>query len=338
MIGSGFGGSVSALRLAQKGYRVGLLERGKRYGADDFPKTNWSVRKYLWAPKLFCYGIQAITFLRDVMVLHGSGVGGGSLVYANTLLEPPASVFEEPRFRALGNWYEDLRPHYMEAKRMLGVTEARGQGCGDVYLRQVAQDMGCGDSFHSTQVGVFFGEPGRSVDDPYFGGAGPSRAGCVFCGGCMVGCRHNAKNTLDKNYLFFAEQLGVEIIAETEVRDIRSEKDGYTIDTVRVTDVLRKRRRRFTCGGVVMAAGVLGTLPLLFRCKEGGSLPHISDRLGHRVRTNSEALLGASSHKRGIDLSKASPSPPVFIPMRRPTSSWCAMGRGRILWRYWAPC
>lgn len=190
VIGSGFGGSVSALRLSEKGYSVAVLERGKRWASGDFPRTNWNIRKYLWAPKLFCYGIQAITFLRDVMVLHGSGVGGGSLVYAGTLLVPPDSVFEDPRWRSLGNWKENLAPHYASAQRMLGVTPATCQTETDHLLRQIAEDMGQGDTYQATRVGIYFGEAGKTVSDPYFGGEGPERAGCIYCGGCMVGCRH----------------------------------------------------------------------------------------------------------------------------------------------------
>ena len=264
VIGSGFGGSVSALRLAEKGYSVAVVERGKRWRSEDFPKTNWNLRKFLWAPKFRCFGIQALTFLRDVMILHGCGVGGGSLVYANTHLVPPDEVFRDPRWRLLGDWKVDLAPHYATAKRMMGVTTARCQSETDHLLHEIAQEMGRGETYHATDVAVFFGEPGKTVPDPYFGGTGPERAGCTLCGGCMVGCRHNAKNTLDKNYLYFAEQRGVEIITETEVRQIRElPNEGYELDTVRVTDLLFKRRRTIRCRGIVAAGGVLGTVPLL---------------------------------------------------------------------------
>jgi cholesterol oxidase len=305
IIGSGFGGSVSALRLCEKGYTVAVLERGKRWASADFPQTNWNLRKYLWAPKLFCYGIQAITFLRDVMILHGSGVGGGSLVYAGTLLVPPDSVFEEPRWRALGNWKADLTPHYAMAQRMLGVAPARCPTETDHLLRQIAEDMGRADTYHATQVGIFFGEAGKSVPDPYFAGEGLERAGCIYCGGCMVGCRHNAKNTLDKNYLYLAEKKGATIIPETEVRTIRElSGGGYAVDTVRITDTLFKRRRTFRSRGIVLAAGVLGTVPLLLRCKEKGLLPRISAKIGSYVRTNSEALVAGRSRRRGVDYSQ----------------------------------
>ncbi len=305
VIGSGFGGSVSALRLAEKGYSVAVIERGKRWRSEDFPKTNWNLRKFLWAPKFHCFGIQALTFLRDVMILHGCGVGGGSLVYANTHLVPPDEVFQDPRWRLLGDWKVDLAPHYATAKRMMGVTTARCQTEADHLLHEIAQDMGRGETYHATDVAVFFGEPGQTVPDPYFGGAGPDRAGCTLCGGCMVGCRHNAKNTLDKNYLYFAEQRGVEIISETEVRQIRElPNEGYELDTVCVTDRLFKRRRTIRCRGIVAAGGVLGTVPLLMKCKASGSLHRISDQLGCFVRTNSEALVGSTSRTRDADFSK----------------------------------
>ncbi len=305
IIGSGFGGSVSALRLSEKGYKVAVLERGKRWASGDFPRTNWNVRKYLWAPKIFCYGIQAITLLRDVLILHGCGVGGGSLVYANTLLIPPDNVFEDPRWRALGNWKDDLAPHYATAQRMLGVTTAECQTETDHMLREIAKDMGRAATYAPTQVGIFFGEPGKTVSDPYFGGAGPERSGCLQCGGCMVGCRHNAKNTLDKNYLYLAEKQGATVIPELEVRAIHAlSGGGYEIYAVRITDAIFKRRRRFRTRGIVLAAGVLGTVPLLLKCKSKGSLPRISDQIGNYVRTNSEALVGSRSRRRDADYSK----------------------------------
>ncbi len=304
VVGSGFGGSVSALRLAEKGYSVLVLERGKRWRTEDFPKTNWNVRKYLWAPLLRCFGIQAITTLRDVMILHGCGVGGGSLVYANTLLIPPDAVFNEPRWSTLGNWKEDLQPHYAMAQRMLGVTTAPCPTETDHMLREIAEDMGLGETYHPTQVGVYFGEPGKTVPDPYFGGRGPERTGCVECGGCMVGCRHGAKNTLDKNYLYLAEQLGARVMPETEVLDIRElAGGGYEVETQKITDLVFKERRILRSRGIVLSGGVLGTVPLLLKCRERGSLTRLSDCLGQFVRTNSEALVGATSRRRDVDFS-----------------------------------
>lgn len=305
IVGSGFGGSVSALRLVEKGYRVGVIERGRRWQTKDFPRTNWNIPKYLWAPKFFCFGIQAITLLRDVMVLHGAGVGGGSLVYANTLLVPPDRVFEDPRWRLLGNWKEDLAEHYATAQRMLGVTTARCQTETDHMLLELARDMGREETYHNTEVGVYFGTPGETVPDPYFGGEGPERTGCIECGGCMVGCPHNAKNSLDKNYLYLAERGGATIIPETEVLDIRElDGGGYEIETRKITDWVFKRRRTFRCRGVVMSGGVLGTVPLLLKCRERGSLPRISEKLGDFVRTNSEALLGAVARSKDVNYSR----------------------------------
>jgi cholesterol oxidase len=330
VIGSGFGGSVSALRLAEKGYSVAVVERGKRWGNEDFPKTNWNLRKFLWAPKLLCFGIQAFTFLRDTMILHGCGVGGGSLVYANTLLVPPAEVFQDSRWRSLADWQTNLAPHYETARRMMGVATARCQGETDHLLREVAEEMGRGETYHPTDVAVFFGEPGKTVPDPYFAGSGPDRAGCTLCGGCMVGCRHNAKNTLDKNYLYFAEQRGVQVIPETEVRNIRQlPSGGYQVDTVRVTNLMFKRRRTLRCRGIVAAAGVMGTVPLLMKCKAAGSLSRISDQLGHFVRTNSEALVGSTSRDRDADYSRGIAIASGFRPDDKTEIEMCRYANGQ---------
>ncbi len=325
IVGSGFGGSVSALRLSEKGYKVAVIERGKRWQSGDFPETNWNLRKFLWAPVLRCFGIQAITMLRDVMILHGCGVGGGSLVYANTLLIPPDAVFADPRWSKLGDWKADLAAHYATAQRMLGVTTALCPTETDDMLQEIAHDLGRGDTYRPTEVGVFFGERGKTVPDPYFDGRGPDRTGCIECGGCMVGCRHNAKNTLDKNYLYLAEQLGAEVVAESEVLDLRElPEGGYEIETRKITDWLFKRRRTLPRRGIVMSGGVMGTVPLLLKCKERGSLGRLSDRLGSYVRTNSEALVGATSRRSGVDYSRGiaiasgfHPSPETHIEMVR---------------------
>lgn len=307
VVGSGFGGSVSALRLAEKGYRVAVLEQGKRWRAEDFPRTNWRVDRYLWLPRLFCYGIQRVSLFRHVVVLAGAGVGGGSLVYANTLLIPPDEVFQDPKWRDLCNWKTELAPHYATAQRMLGVVQNPRLFPADHLLREVAREIGREEHFHATDVGIFFapaGHEGEEVPDPFFGGAGPRRAGCTFCGGCMVGCRYHAKNTLDQNYLYLAEARGVRVIPETQVTSLRPVDGGYEVETERPTAFLRRRGPRYTARGVVLAAGVLGTLPLLLRCRERGLLPRLSPALGTYVRTNSEVLVGATSGTTEDDFSK----------------------------------
>jgi len=314
VIGSGFGGSVSAMRLAEKGYRVVVLERGKRYRDNDFAKSNWNIWKYLWMPALRCFGIQQISVLNGVMVLHGSGVGGGSLVYANVLMEPGDSFFEAPVWSHLRDWKSTLRPHFDSACRMLGVTPNPRMTPADHILKLIAAEMGREQSFRPTPVGVFFGEPGQegqTVPDPFFGGKGPDRAGCIHCGGCMVGCRHNAKNTLVKNYLYFAENWGVEIRPEAKVHDIRpltdDQLDGARYEVIygKTTACLPFGKQTLRTRNVIISAGVLGTLRILFQCREQTkSLPHLSACLGDRVRTNSEALLGSTSWDRTTDYSE----------------------------------
>ncbi|MEJ2420221.1 MAG: GMC family oxidoreductase [Acidobacteriota bacterium] len=293
VVGSGFGGSVSALRLSEKGYRVLVVEMGKRWPSRSFPKSNWNLRKFLWMPRLLCYGIQQLTLLKDVLVLHGAGVGGGSLVYANTLLEPLPEAFRHPRWKELNDWKTVLAPFYDLARRMLGSAPNVRETPADHVLRRIAKETGREDTYEPTDVAVFFGEPDVEVPDPYFNGEGPARTGCNFCGGCMVGCRYNAKNTLDKNYLYLAEKAGAEILPETRVRLIRPrEGGGYVLDVERSTSVLFKRRRSLHARGLVLSAGVLGTVPLLLKCREAGTLPGLSDRLGRYTRTNSESLQG----------------------------------------------
>lgn len=307
IIGSGFGGSVSAMRLIEKGYSVAVLEMGKRYRTQDFPKTNWSLRKYLWMPKLSLYGIQQLSWLRDVFILHGAGVGGGSLVYANTLLVPRDETFDDPQWRGR-NWRAALAPHFATAQRMLGATTNDQIGPADELLREVATDLGFGDTFHTNEVGVFFGESGETVPDPYFDGQGPDRTGCTRCGGCMVGCRVGAKNTLDKNYLYFAEEGGAEVIAETRVIDVKAlgerGADGYEIRVEKSTARLFKKRRTIRAKAVVFSAGVLGTVKLLIATRDRGSLPNLSSQLGLYVRTNSEAILAATTSDKSVDYSK----------------------------------
>ena len=299
VVGSGFGGSVAALRLAEKGYRVAVLERGRRFRDEDFAASTWNLRDWLWAPALGLRGIFRLTPFRDVFVASGAGVGGGSLVYANTLYRAAPEFFENPQWSGLADWAAALAPHYEVAERMLGVRQVPFESDGQRLLQQVGEAFGVRDSFTRTPCGVFFGEPGRQVPDPYFGGEGPARTGCTRCGACMVGCRVGAKNTLVKNYLWFAEKRGAEIIAEREVIDVRplaspDGADGYVVSTVQPGAWLAKRRRSFTARGVVFAAGALGTNQLLADCRHAGSLPGISDRLGTLVRTNSESVLAVT--------------------------------------------
>ncbi|HEX8731140.1 MAG TPA: GMC oxidoreductase [Ktedonobacterales bacterium] len=331
IIGSGFGGSVAALRLAEKGYRTLVLERGKRYTARDFARTNWQVWKYLWAPALRCFGILQISPFRDVLALHGSGVGGGSLGYANVLMEPPDTLFGAAEWRQHADWRTLLRSHFATARRMLGVAPNPRATPADDALRAVADEMGRGPTFALTEVGVYFGDPaqkraapGGEAPDPYFAGAGPARNACQSCGGCMVGCRHNAKNTLDKNYLYLAERLGAQVLPETEARDIRplgaDEADGarFMVVTRRSTawmGSMGSRTQRIRARNVVVAAGTIGTLRLLFRCRDQtGSLPRLSQRLGERVRTNGESLLGVVSGRRQVDFSTGVAITSVFRP------------------------
>jgi cholesterol oxidase len=305
VVGSGFGGSVAALRLSQKGYRVGVLEAGRRFEDHELAATSWDLRRFLWAPRLRCFGIQRIHLLKDVIVLAGAGVGGGSLVYANTLYEPKSDDFYRDRQWAdITDWRAELAPFYAEAKRMLGVTTNPTMTPSDVALREVAVEMGVGHTFTPTPVGVFFGEPGVEVDDPYFGGEGPRRRGCIECGECMTGCRHNAKNTLVKNYLWFAERAGADVLPLTTVRRIRPQGAGWVVDTVRTGGW---RRRTITADQVVLAAGTWGTQQLLHRMKATGVLPNLSGRLGVLTRTNSEALCGAITklrHRREHDFTR----------------------------------
>ena len=310
IIGSGFGGSVSAMRLTEKGYRVLVLERGKRYGAKDFPKTNWNIFKYLWLPAARCFGFMGINLLDDIMILNGSGVGGGSLVYASTHIKPDDAFFEAHEWRGLADWKAELAPHYETANRMLGTAPNPKLWPADHVLRDIAIELGQEATFKPTPVGIFFGEPGKTVPDPFFGGEGPERVGCIHCGGCMVGCRHNAKNTLDKNYLYLAEKWGAEVRPEANVRDIRplaNQADGtrYEIVYEKTTAWLRKPKTVVRAKNVVVSAGVLGTLDLLLRCRdETKSLPRLSPRLGKRVRSNSEALLGVTARDGQKDFSE----------------------------------
>jgi cholesterol oxidase len=307
VIGSGFGGSVAALRLAEKGYRVLVLEKGKWLNESDFPKTNWNLKRWLWIPLLRFFGFFKISFFRHITILSGVGIGGGSLVYANTLPLPKKDFFKAESWSHLANWEEELKIHYQTASRMLGTTPNPRLQTGDLALQQLAGEMGLKDEFEPTRVAVFFGEPDVTVPDPYFDGKGPARAGCNFCGGCMTGCRYNAKNTLDKNYLYLAKKLGAEIRSESEVFDIQplqtsDGSGGYKIHWKQSTKIL-KRKGSFTTGGIVIAGGVLGTIPLLLKLRKT-SLPRLSERLGFDIRTNSESLVGITTFDKNTDFSE----------------------------------
>ncbi|MBJ6639974.1 GMC family oxidoreductase [Streptomyces sp. DHE7-1] len=310
VIGSGFGGSVSALRLTEKGYRVGVLEAGRRFTRESLPRNSWDLKNYLWAPRLGMYGIQRIHLLGNVMVLAGAGVGGGSLNYANTLYVPPKAFFDDPQWRGITDWQQELKPYYDQAQRMLGVRLNPTMTPSDVHLKAAAERMGVGDTFHLAPVGVFFGDgkdadgtaqgrPGEQVDDPYFGGAGPARKACTECGECMTGCRHGAKNTLNENYLYIAEKAGAVVHPMTTVVSVTDDsRGGYAIATLPTDEKKKGEGRLFTARKVVVAAGTYGTQTLLHRMKAGGQLPGISARLGDLTRTNSEALVGAQTDNR----------------------------------------
>jgi cholesterol oxidase len=308
IIGSGFGGSVTALRLTEKGYRVGVLEAGRRYEDHEFAKTSWELRKFLWAPRLGMYGIQRIHLLRNCMILAGAGVGGGSLNYANTLYVPPEPFFNDRQWAHITNWRTELMPHYDQAQRMLGVVRNPTFTDADRIIKEVADEIGVGDTFVPTPVGVFFGPdgtkvPGQTVPDPYFGGAGPDRTGCIECGSCMTGCRYGAKNTLVKNYLGLAEKAGAEVLPMRTVTGFEQHPDGlWRVHTVVTGRWLRKRRRTFTARHVVLAAGTWGTQKLLFKMRDKAKLPSLSPMLGVVTRTNSESIVGAGRLKVGDDL------------------------------------
>jgi cholesterol oxidase len=307
IIGSGFGGSVSAMRLTEKGYSVLVLEKGKRFEDADFAKSNWQFWKYIWMPAIRAHGILQIAILKGVMVLHGAGVGGGSLGYANVLEVPTDETFATPAWNKNLKWGEVLRPHYETAKKMLGVARNPKLWRGDEVLKQIAEERGMGHTFRATDVGAFFGESAVTVADPFFGGAGPARAGCRHCGGCMVGCRYNAKNTLPKNYLYFAEKHGAQVKAEVEVTDVRpSTLNGSRYEiTYRPSTSPIKPQTKVYAKNVIFSAGVMGTMKLLLKLRDvKRSLPNLSPRLGDMIRTNSEALLGSIARQSDINYSE----------------------------------
>jgi cholesterol oxidase len=310
VIGSGFGGSVAALRLAEKGYRVGVLECGRRYRDEDFAESAWNVRRYFWMPRLGLRGIFRLSMFRDVFIASGNGVGGGSLGFANTLYRARPAFFTDPQWDGLAEWDRELGPHYETAEYMLGVADYEGMTPADELLREYGEELGVGDTFSHTRVGVFFGPAGTEVGDPYFDGEGPPRTGCLRCGNCMIGCRHGAKNTLVKNYLWFAERLGVEILPEREVTEIRplgpgDGSEGFALTTERPGAWVRRGRGTLTAGGVVVAAGALGTNQLLANCRHSGTLPRLSRRLGEVVRTNTESIQAVTAPDDARDFTRS---------------------------------
>ncbi len=329
VIGSGFGGGVAALRLTEKGYRVLVLEAGRRFGPDDFPRSTWNLRRYLWFPRLGMRGIQRLDFLGDVVALSGAGVGGGSLVYANTLIEPDDEFFTDRQWLGITDWRAELRPWYERARRMLGVTPANATTPADRVVAEIAAHFGAGDTHGPVDVGVYRGTRGERAPDPFFGGLGPDVVGCIECGGCMVGCRHEAKNTIDRTYLRLAEHGGARVLADHEVVDLAGDDGAWSVVTVRPGAWFRRRRESFTAPRVVFAAGGLGTTRLLLRLRAQGRLPRMSGRVGHLVRTNSESVVGAVARGREHDYSTGvaitssfRPAPRTRIePVRYPAGS-----------------
>ncbi|MFC9659857.1 GMC oxidoreductase [Nocardia sp. NPDC127606] len=331
VVGSGFGGSVSALRLTEKGYRVGVLESGRRWNAEDFPKTNWNIPKAIWAPRLGLTGPQRISALGKCLVFSGSGVGGGSLIYGNTLYEPLPEFYRDRAWAHITDWKSELAPYYDQAARMLGVVENPRIGPKDDVLLQVARDLKVADTFHRTHVGVFFneGSEGVEVDDPYFGGAGPRRAGCIHCSECFTGCKHNAKNTTTLNYLHLAESNGAQVHPLTTVTSVAPDgAGGYRVETVQSNGWVRKQRRTFTAQQVVFAAAALGTQKLLHKLRSDGTLPELSARVGELTRSNSEAIIGVTSKSRrdfaqGVAItSSIHPEPQTHVEV-------CTYGKGQ---------
>ncbi len=328
IIGSGFGGSIAALRLTEKGYKVLVIEAGARFKDKDFAKTSWNLKKFLFFPRLGLKGIQRIDLLRNVMVMSGAGVGGGSLVYANTLYRPPVSFFKTGSWASMCDWQKELAPYYDQAERMLGVETNTYMSPADIELKKAAEKMGYGDTFQMAPLGIHFGVAGKEVADPYFGGAGPSRTGCINCGECMTGCRHGAKNTLVKNYLYLAETAGAEVVANTTVTDIFESANGYEIHTRASGSSGWIKPRKITANQVVVAAGALGTAKLLHRTRSRGNLSGISSRLGHLSRTNSESLLGVVAKKKDIDFSKGAAITSSVFPSEHTHVEPVRYGRG----------
>ncbi len=336
IVGSGFGGSVSALRLSQKGYKVLVIEKGRRWSPEQFPETNWNLKKWLWLPPFRFFGFFKVTMMRHVVFLSGVGVGGGSLVYANTLPRPEESFFNSGNWAGLLNWKEKLEPHYREAERMLGSNANPGLYDSDEALHQVSMKYGKSDQFQPTNVAVFFGEPEQEVPDPYFDGSGPRRSGCNFCGSCMTGCRYNAKNTLDKNYLYLAEKNGVEVIAGQKVIRLQAIDDnrgrnGYRITARNATGIFKKDSH-YTSRGIILAGGVVGTVRLLLNMK-GRYLKEISKQVGSHIRTNNESLVLVHSTQKEKDFSKGLAIGSIFPPGEHTHLEAVRYGSGSGAWK-----
>ncbi len=332
VIGSGFGGSVSALRLAEKGYSVLVIEKGKWFSADDFPKTSWNLPKWLWFPGLHFFGIMKMSFFRHATILSGTGVGGGSLVYANTLPVPKKAFYQHGSWKGLCDWETELSPYYKTALKMMGAVQNPFLGPADIALQSLARETGREDYFSPTEVSVFFGEKEQTVDDPFFNGKGPQRTGCRLCGGCMTGCRYNAKNTLDKNYLFLAQQNGAEILAEHEVSDISELGNNSYKIVFRSSTRWFSKKKTVNCKGIVLAGGVLGTVPLLLKLKQR-SLPRISDFIGHDIRTNNESLLPVTTTNKGANLSEGIAIGSIVHTDERSHLEPCRYSHGSGFWR-----
>jgi cholesterol oxidase len=336
IVGSGFGGSVSALRLSEKGYKVLVVEKGKWYKANDFPKTNWNFKKWLWMPYIRFFGIMKLTIFRHIAIISGTGVGGGSLVYANTLPTPKTTFFNSGSWKDLNDWETELKPYYDEALRMLGAVKNPKLFDGDLGLKKVAENLEIKEKFEATRVAVFFDESGKTVKDPYFNGEGPDRSGCIFCGACMTGCRYNAKNTLDKNYLYLAQKNGAEILAEHEVYDVAPIDNadgikGYEVSMKKSTRIFGKHQK-IKAKGVIFSAGVLGTVKLLLKLKLK-SLPNLSNKLGEDIRSNNETLISVSGLEKDKNLSKGIAIGSILDTDENSHLEICRYGEGSDAWK-----
>jgi len=333
IVGSGFGGSVSALRLSEKGYSVLVIEKGKWYNSKDFPKTNWDLKKWLWLPAFRLFGILKLTFFRHVGVLSGVGVGGGSLVYANTLPRPKREFYNSGNWAGLADWEAELKPHYATAEKMLGAVKNPKFYDADLTLKKVAQKLGKANEFEAPKVAVFFGNPEVEAEDPYFNGDGPSRSGCKFCGQCMTGCPHNAKNTLDKNYLYLAQKKGARIISEKLVTSVRKSETGYEVTYKNSTKYLLKEKRIVQSKGIIFSGGVLGTVRLLADMKAKNGLPDLSSKVGCYIRTNNENLSLITSKDKDINLSKGLAIGSIFPPNKDGHVEAVRYGKGSNFWK-----